>query len=122
MHAALRIAFRHLLVQDAAARRHPLHVAGAEAALVAQAVAVRHRARQHIRDGFDTAMRVPRETGEVVLRSVIAEIVEQQEGVELVRLPEAESALQAHARSFDGGLSVRYLLDGPDRHGRSPTV
>ena len=35
-----RVALRHLLMQDAAAGGHPLHVAGAERAAVAEAVAV----------------------------------------------------------------------------------
>src|SRR4029450_11288530 len=45
VHAAGGVALRHLLVHDAAAGGHPLHVTGAEAAAVAQAVAVLHRAR-----------------------------------------------------------------------------
>src|SRR5580700_7180054 len=48
LHAAARIALRHLLVENAASGRHPLHVAGPERSPVAQAVAVVHRAGQHI--------------------------------------------------------------------------
>jgi hypothetical protein len=40
VHTAQRVALGHLLVQDAAAGGHPLHVAGRHFALVAQAVAM----------------------------------------------------------------------------------
>jgi hypothetical protein len=79
VHAALRVALRHLLVHDAAAGGHPLHVAGAERAAVAEAVAVLDRAGEHVGDRLDAAMRMPREPGEVVVRIVVAEVVEQQE-------------------------------------------
>ena len=62
VHAALRIALRHLLMQDAAAGRHPLHVARAQLALVAEAVAVLDGAGEHIGDRLDAAMRMPRES------------------------------------------------------------
>src|SRR5262249_6196367 len=79
VHASARVALRHLLVQDAAAGGHPLHVAGAERAFVAEAVAVLDRAGQHVGDGLDAAVRVPGKSCAVVVRPVIAEIVEQQE-------------------------------------------
>ena len=107
MHAALRVALRHLLVEDAAAGGHPLHVAGAERAAVAQAVAVLDRAGQHVGDGLDAAVRVPGEAGEVVLRALVAEIVEQQERIELGGVAEAEGAAQLDAGAFDGGLGLR---------------
>ena len=116
VHPALRIALRHLLVQDAAAGRHPLHVAGAERAAVAEAVAVGHRAGEHVGDGLDAAVRVPREPGEVVRGPVVAEVVEEQEGVEVRRVPEAEGALQPHAGALHGGLRRHDALHGPDGH------
>src|SRR5882757_10128430 len=42
VHAPARVALRHFLVEYPAARGHPLHVASAERALVAEAVAVIH--------------------------------------------------------------------------------
>ena len=92
VHAALRVTLRHLLVEDAAAGGHPLHVAGAQRAAVAEAVAVLDRAGQHVGDGLDAAVRMPREAGPVVLGPVVAEIVEQQERVELAGVAEAEGA------------------------------
>ena len=52
-------------------------------AAVAQAVAVLHVAVEHVGDGLDAAMRMPGEARQVVRRVVGAEIVQQQEGVEL---------------------------------------
>ncbi len=63
VHASVRIALRHLLVDDAAAGRHPLHVAGAERAAIAEAVAVLDRAGEHVGDRLDPAMRMPRKPG-----------------------------------------------------------
>jgi hypothetical protein len=58
--------------------------------LVSQAVAVVDRPRQHVSDGLDAPVRVPGEPGAVVSRIIVAEVVEQQEGVELARVAEAE--------------------------------
>ena len=101
MHAALRVSLRHLLVQDAAAGRHPLHVAGRHLALVAQAVAVLDRARQHVGNRLDAAVRMPRKSRQIIFGIVVAEIVQQQERIELLGLAETEGALQLHARAFD---------------------
>ena len=108
-------------MHDAAARRHPLDVAGAELAAVAEAVAVLDRAGQHIGDGLDAAMRVPREAGEKVLRPVVAEIVEQQEGIEVAGLPETEGAVKLDAGAFKRGLGIDHALDGTKGHGAVST-
>src|SRR3989449_6684922 len=57
----------HLLMEDPAAGGHPLHVTGSQGALVTEAVTVVHRSREDIGDGFDPAMGVPGEPGEVIL-------------------------------------------------------
>ena len=116
MHAALRVALRHLLVHDAAARRHPLHVARAEAAAIPEAVAVLDAARQHVGDRLDAAVRVPREPGEKVVRVVVAEVVEQQERIEFRRVAEPERALQPHAGALDGRFRFTDVLHWPDGH------
>ena len=121
VHAALLVALRHFLMQDAAAGRHPLHVAGAEIAAIAQAVAVLDVAGEHIGDGLDAAMRMPREAGEIFVRPVVAEIVEQQERVEFGGVAEAERAAQMHAGALDRGLGRNNAFDGADGHdGSSP--
>ena len=100
------IALGHLLVDDAAARGHPLHVAGGDGAVVAHAVAVLDGSGEDIGDGLDPAMRVPRKAREIILGNVIAEIVEEQEGIEIGRIAEAERAAQVHARAFERGLGL----------------
>ncbi len=91
MHAPCGIALGHLLVNDAAAGGHPLHVAGGDGAAVAHAVAVLDGAGQHVGDGLDAAMRMPGKAGEVILGNVVAEIVEEQEGIEVGGVAEAET-------------------------------
>ena len=116
MHAPARVPLRHFLMQDAAAGRHPLHVAGAQLAAIAQAVAVLDRAGEHIGDGLDAAMRMPRETGAVIVGTIVAKIVQQQERIEFAGVAETESAAQLYARAFDGGLGLNDAFDGPNGH------
>src|SRR5205823_14314496 len=99
---------------------HPLHVAGAEVAPIAETVAVRHVARQHVGDRLDTAVWMPGKAREVVLWLVIAKVVEQQKGIEVGGVAEAERALQLHACPFDCRLRLNNPLDRSDRHGGSP--
>ena len=87
-------------MKDAAACRHPLHVAGAHLAAVAEAVAVFDGAREHIGDGLNPAMRMPRKAREIRVGIVVAEIVEQQERIEVARIAKAKCAAQLHARAF----------------------
>ena len=116
MHAARLVALGHLLVDDAAARRHPLDVAGGDGAVVAHAVAVLHGSGEDVGDGLDAAVRVPREARQIVLRNVIAEIVEEQEWVEVGGVAEAERAAQVHARAFQGRLGLDQPLNGSNGH------
>ena len=98
-------------MEDAASRRHPLHVAGSKRAAIAEAVAMRDRAGKHISYCLDAAMGVPRKSGAVVVRTIVAEIIEQQERVELIRLTETEGAVQLHAGTFEGGLRLNDLFN-----------
>src|SRR5690242_40234 len=107
MHAALRVAFGHFLVQNAAARSHPLHVTGGHFAFIAETVAVFYGASQHVCNGLDPTVWMPRESGPVVIRIVIPEIVQQQERVELFRFAETERAFELYARA----LNSRFRLD-----------
>jgi hypothetical protein len=43
---------------------------------------------------------MPRKSGAIVFRTIVAEVVEQEERIELARIPEAEGAPQLHARAF----------------------
>ena len=112
MHLANRITLRHFLVDDALACCHPLYVACADGAMIAQAVGVLDGAGQNVGDGLDATVRVPGKTGQIILWNVIAEIVQQQERVELGGVAEAERAAQMHARVFEVGLASIIRLIG----------
>ncbi len=112
MHSPLRISLRHLLVQNPAPGGHPLHVAGSELAPVPQAVAVIDASRQHIGDRLDAAVGMPGKSGAIVFRAIVAEVVEQEEWIELAGIPEAEGATQLHARTLDCGFGLNDSFDG----------
>jgi hypothetical protein len=112
VHPALVVAFRHFLMDDPAAGGHPLHVAARQRAAVAEAVAVIDLAGEHVGDGFDAAMGMPWEAGEVLVGVVVAKIVEQQKRIELLWIAEPESALQFHAGAFEGRLWFQDFFDG----------
>src|SRR2546422_11745171 len=106
----------HLLMEDPAAGGHPLHVTGSQGALVTEAVTVVHRPREDIGDGFDPAMGVPGEPGEVILGVLVTKVVEQQKGIEFFGVPKAERAAQPHAGSIDGRLRLHDSLDWSNGH------
>ena len=116
MHAAGLVALGHFLVDDAAAGGHPLDVAGGDGAAVAHAVAVLDGAGKNVGDGLDAAVRMPWEAGEIILGNVVAEVVEQQEGIEIGSVAEAKRAAEMHAGAFDRRLGFDQSLDGPNGH------
>ena len=95
---------------------HPLDVAGRDGAVVAHAVAMFDGAGEDVSDGLDAAVRVPREARQIILRDVVAEIVEQEERVEIGGVAEAERAAQMYARAFEGRLGFDEPLNGSDGH------
>src|SRR5260221_8763342 len=116
MHASAGIALGHLLMQNAAAGSHPLHVAGAHFPFVAQAISMLDLAGQHISDGLDAPVRMPGKAGKIVRRIVVAKIVEQKERIVFLRLAETESAAELHPRAFERGLGFNNLLYWSERH------
>ena len=116
MHAARLIALGHFLVDDASARRHPLNVAGGDGSAVAHAVAVLDSSREDIGDGLDTAVGMPGKAGQVIVRNIVAEIVEQQERIEIGCVAKTECAPEMNARAFQGGFGFDELLDGSNGH------
>jgi hypothetical protein len=58
------------MMHDAAARSHPLQIARAQKALIAKAIAMFHRACQHIGDGFNAAMWVPWKATDIIGRII----------------------------------------------------
>src|ERR1051326_1947150 len=116
MHLASCVTFGHLLVDDAAAGSHPLDIAGVDAPVIAEAVAVLDRSRQNIGNRFDASVRVPRESSQVILWIVVAEIVQQQERVKVGSVAKAECAPQMDAGSFNGRFGFNQSLDRSQGH------
>ena len=79
---------------------------------------MRDASRQDVGDRLDSAVRMPGKAGEVVLRPLVSEVVEQQERIGLGGVAEAEGAPQPDAGAFDGGLRLYDALDGADGHDR----
>src|SRR4029077_21233116 len=117
VHAAVAIPLRHLLVKNAAAGGHPLHVAGDHLALVAEAVAVLDRTGEYVGDRLDPAVRMPGKSRNVIFWILIAEVVQQQERIEFLGLAETESALQFHASALECGRRLNNLFNWPEGHG-----
>ena len=63
-----------------------MNVSGGDRTAVAHAIAMLHGSREYIRDGFDPAMRVPRKPGQIVCGDIVAEVVEKQERILLIKL------------------------------------
>jgi hypothetical protein len=61
-------------------------------------------------------MGMPGKTGAVIVGPVIAEIVEQQEGVELAGISETKGTAQLYACALDCGRRLNYASNGPDGH------
>ena len=116
VHLPLGVSFGHFLMQDARARRHPLHIAALQRATVAKAVAMVDRSGQNVSDGLNPPVRVPREARHIVARMIAAEIIKQQERVHAFRIAEPESAVQMHASAFHSGTGAAGGCDGTDRH------
>ena len=87
-----------------------------ERALVAEAVLVVDRAGENIGDGLDAAVRMPGKAGAVVIGAIVAEIVEQQERIELGGIAEAEGAAQLDAGALNGWLGLDDAFDGSNGH------
>jgi cyclase len=119
MHASLLVALRHFLMDDAAARGHPLDVARAERAAIAEAVTVFDRAGQDVCDCFNAAVWMPRESSQILLGIVVAKVIEEQKWIKLLRVSETEGALQLDTRSLERGLGTEDAFDGTDGHGCS---
>jgi len=98
-------------MENAAAGGHPLHVAGGHFAFVAETVAVLDRPGEYVGDGLDPAVRMPGKSRNVIFRILIAEVVQQQEWIEILGLAETEGALQLHASALDCGRRLNDLFN-----------
>jgi hypothetical protein len=108
------------VVDDAPSRGHRLLVAGRNGAAISQTVSVFDGPGKHIRDRLDPAVRVPRESRQVILRNVIAKIIEQQERIEIRRVAKPKSAAEMHARAFARRFRTDQLLHRSQGHSRLP--
>ena len=84
VHPAVPIPLRHLLMQDPTASRHPLDIAGSEAAAVAETIAMLDTPRQYIGDRLDAPMRVPWKAGLIVLGGLAPKVIEEEKGIEII--------------------------------------
>src|SRR5690349_851875 len=100
MHTPISIPFRHLLVDDPAPRRHPLDVAGADDAAMAQAVAMFDGPGKDVSDRLNASMRVPRKTGQIVFRSVITKVIKEKKRIELGSIAKSECTPQMDSRAL----------------------
>jgi hypothetical protein len=87
---------------------------------IPEAVAVLHVAGEDVRDRLDAAMWVPGKAGQVVVRNVIAEIVEQEKRIELGGAAEPERPAKMHARALARRLRFDEPLDRSDGHDVTP--
>src|SRR5579872_1087422 len=110
MHAAMLVALRHFLVKDAAAGGHPLHIPGSHLAFVSQAVPVLDRAGEHIGNGFNPPVWVPRKPRDIICRVLVPEIVEQQKRIEFPGFSETEGTLEFYPRAFNCRLGLNDLF------------
>jgi len=74
------------------------------------------RAGQHIGDGLDAAMRMPRKSFEVIRRGIIAKIVEQQERVKFGRILKSKRAMKFYASAFKGWRGRAGFKGGSEGH------
>jgi hypothetical protein len=81
-----------------------LHVARSNGAAVAHTIAVLDGPGEDVCYRFDAATRVPGKAGQIILRDVIAEVVQKQEWVEVRSIAEAERSPQVDARTFERRL------------------
>ena len=113
------IALRHFLMDDPAARGHPLYIASGNGAAVPHAVAVIHGAREDICNGFDSTVRVPWEPCQIIFRNVIPKIIEEKKGIEIGSVAETERTSQMHSRAFQRRLRGDHSFYRSERHGQS---
>jgi hypothetical protein len=102
-HDPFPITLRHLLMDDAASRGHPLHVTRADDASVPKAVSMFYLALEDIGNRLDASMGMPRKSLEVVIGIVRPKIVEKEERVKLRHLGVTKRPFQTDPCSLDGG-------------------
>src|SRR5690242_17360261 len=100
MHSTDRISLRHLLVDNAAARSHPLHISCGNGATISHAVAMFDSPGKNVGNGLNPAMRMPREACQVILGNVVAKVVEEKERIEILGIAKSERSAQVHTSAL----------------------
>ena len=104
---------RRLDVQDAGAGGHPLRGAVLDDAAAAVGVLVLERSVDHVGDGLEAAVRMPRRAARLARRVVdLAHLVHVDERVEVAHVHAGE---RAHDRESLALVSARAGGDRPDR-------
>ena len=116
MHASDGVALRHLLVDDATSCCHPLNIARSYGAAVAHAIAMFDGACQNVSDRLDPAVRMPRKSGQIILGNIVAEIIQQQERIELRGAAKAEGSAKVNSGSFERRLGLDEALHWANGH------
>ena len=97
-------------------RGHPLHVASTNDAAVSNAVTVLDISREHVSDRLDPAVRMPGKPRQIIRRNVVAEIVEQQERIEIGSVAKTERTPQMYPRAFECRFGFYEPVNGSDGH------
>ena len=103
-------------MKDAAAGRHPLHVARAEAPAITKTVAVLHGTGEDIGDRFNPAVRMPRKPCQIFVGVVVAEVIEEEKWVVISSVAEPKRPPQLDAGTLESRFGLGNMLDGSDRH------
>src|SRR5690348_15843480 len=101
-------------MDDALTGGHPLNVARGNGSLVAHAIGVVHGSSQDMCYGFDPAMRMPGEARQIVGGNIVAEVVEQQERIEIGRIAEPKRTPEVHPGSFERRFGLDHAIHGSD--------
>jgi hypothetical protein len=88
-------------MNDTAAGRHLLHIAGTNHAFIAHAIGVFNVSGKNIRDSLNAAMGMPWKTFKKMSRLVGTEIIEQEEWIKQRNFTIAESSMQMYSSAFD---------------------
>jgi hypothetical protein len=99
-------------MQYSPSRTHPLHIAGADDAFIAKAVAVSGGAFKHVRNRLDAAVRMVRKAAQRSFERIVeSKMIEEQKGIEFVTNPRRNRPAQFYACTFDGSLRFDNLRD-----------
>jgi hypothetical protein len=75
-----------------------------------------HCSREDVCDGFNPAVRMPREPRQIFVGIVVAEVIKEEKRVVFGRITEPECATQLDTGAFECGFRLGNVLDGSDRH------